>query len=145
MTGAEQIMQAIIAALTAPAMDSVPAADIHRDIVRAIEMDAPLAIAVEEGDEPAPDYPFIGFLDRTLEFRLAVIAKGKNTATLTDPAIREAHARIMADTTLGGIVFDITEGETTRQRDTLEKPVLATTKTYRVRYRTRESGLEISP
>lgn len=145
MTGAEQIMQAVIAALTVPAMTSVPAADVHRDIVRAIEMDAPLAVAVEEGDEPAPDYPAIGFLDRTLEFRLAVIAKGRNAAALADPAITEAHGRIMADRTLGGIVFDITEGETTRQRDALEKPVLATIKTYRVRYRTSESGLEISP
>ena len=140
---AESIMQAVMHCLTSPAMTSVPADQVYRDITRAIDSAKTVAIAVEEGDETAPDKSLLGIAYRRLEVRVAALAKGQAATTLADAPMLESFNRIMADRSLGGLVIDIEEGETTRQREALEKEVAVFTKTYFITYRTGEGSLEI--
>jgi hypothetical protein len=60
---------------------------------------------------------------------------------LADAPLIEAYNRIMADTTMGGKAMNIVEGETTRERAVLEKPVAVVTKTFTVRYHTAGASL----
>ncbi|MBS1188912.1 MAG: hypothetical protein H6R10_704 [Rhodocyclaceae bacterium] len=139
---AEQIMQAIVTLLTVPPMSSVPSADVHRDVTVAIDSAVSAAIAVEEGDEPEPSLFTIGVADRVLDVRLTALAKGHAASSLADAPMVEAHNRLMANLTLGGLADDIEEGPSSRERAQREKPVAAITKTYRVRYRTGARSVE---
>lgn len=136
----EAIMQALVTALTVPAMTSVPAASVFRDLDSAISSGFP-AIVIEEGNEPAPGLGVISRAARELEFRLSVLIKGSAPYSLADAPLIEAYNRVMADRTLGGKAQEIVEGETTRERAVLEKPVAVVTKTFMVRYRTAETSL----
>ena len=139
---AEQIAQAIQAALTVPPMVSVPAAQVYRDLDRALAADVPAALVVESGDESPPDLAVLGIAYRTLTVRVIALAKGASPATVADAPLLEAYARILADRTLGGLAVDITEGETQRQTNVMETGVAAVAKHYQVLYRTAATSLE---
>lgn len=139
---AEQIIQAIVAVLTSPTMASVPAAQVYRDLDRALDAAVPAALVVESGDEPAPDLATLGIAYRTLGVRVTALVKGANPATLADAPMLEAYGRILADRTLGGLAVDISEGETQRQTNVLETGVAAVAKHYQVQYRTDAYSLE---
>lgn len=141
MTKAESIAQAFIAALTSPEMTSVPAANVYRDYTSALDAGVSPAIVVDMGDETPPDGT-TGFRSRTLTMRVMVLTKGANPKSLADPVLIEAHGRIMADSTLAGLVLDVRESATTRRADRLEKPVAYVTKEYDVDYRTTGDSLE---
>jgi len=140
MTKAEQIAAAIHTALTVPAMSSVPAARVYRDLHGAIQSALLPAIAVETGDEDAPVRAVIGHKDRTTEIRVIVVAE--STYSAADPALVESFLRLQADPTLGGLVFELDEGPTRRERADGERQMVAVTKTYRAQYRTTETSLE---
>lgn len=142
MTRAEAIISALINALTNPAMASVSPSAIYRDLIGAIDQGNTLALVVEEGDESAPQYDTISSVERTVEISLSAIAKGSMPYSRADAPLLEAHNRIMADRELGGLSMDIQEGQTTRQRDSLDRAVGIVTKTYRVVYRTSADSLE---
>lgn len=137
---AELIMQALVTALTVPPMTSVPAASVFRDLDSAISSGFP-AIVIEEGNEPAPGLSVISRAARELDFRVSVLIKGSSPYSLADAPLIEAYDRIMADRTLAGKAQEIVEGETSRERAVLEKPVAVVTKTFTVRYRTAETSL----
>lgn len=136
----ELIMAALVTALTVPAMNSVPAASVHRDLDSAISAGFP-AVVVEEGNEPAPGRDIISRAARELEVHLRILIKGSSPYALADAPMIEAYNRIMADGTLGGLAMEIVEGETARERAVLERPVAVVTKTFTVRYRTAETSL----
>ena len=46
-------------------------------------------------------------LERTLSVQVSVLVRGDVPDLLADPIITDAHARIMADATLGGLAIDI--------------------------------------
>lgn len=138
----EQIMQAIVVLMTVPPMTSVAAGDVHRDVERAIDKSVTTALAIEEGDEPEPNRAFIGLAMRKVDVRITAIAKGAGAMTAADAPSVEAHNRLFADLSLGGLVADIQEADTVRQREALEKPVAAITRTYRIEYRTSNNSLE---
>lgn len=143
---AEAIAGAIVAALTVPAMASVPAARVFRDIDGAMQSEHLPAVAVEIGDE---DPPMIGaphgVADRVLTVTVSVIAEATATGSpyaAADAAIVEAHNRVVADRELGGLAFDLLEGRTARDRDAGERHLGAIRKEYRAHYRTNEDSLE---
>ena len=139
---AESIMQAVVRALTVPAMSSVAAAHVYRDPTREVPETAAAAVIVEEGDEPPPDLSTLTVAYREIEVRLSAIARGRPAGTAADTVLVEAHNRLMADQTLGGHALRITEDETRRQRDGQEQDVASVTKTYRIEYRTAAYSLE---
>lgn len=140
MSRVESIMVALLAKLTAPAMTSVAADSIYRDLDSAIAGGFP-ALVLEEGDEPTPGLSVISKAARELEFRLHVLIKGSAPYSLADAPLIEAYDRLMADRTLGGLTQEIIEGATTRERTMLEKPVAIVTKNFTVRFRTAETSL----
>lgn len=141
MSRVESIMVALLAKLTAaPAMTSVAATSIFRDLDSAIASGFP-ALVLEEGNEPEPGLQVVSRAARELEFRLHVLIKGSAPYSLADAPLVEAYDRLMADRTLGGIAQEIVEGETTRERSVLEKPVAIVTKNFTVRFRTAETSL----
>jgi hypothetical protein len=137
---AEAIADAVAAALTAPAMSSVPAARVFRDLNGAIQSGLLPAIAVETGDEPPPIRVVLGHKERRVDIDVTVFASGSYAAA--DPARVEAFNRLMADPSLGGLVFELEEGATRRQRQDGESLVVAVTTTFSAQYRTAEYSLE---
>lgn len=144
---AESIAQAVVAALTSPAMTSVPAARIYRDLQGALAAGDLPAIVVELGDEIAPDPggTLIGRKMRRVELRLQTVAAaslGSSPYASADPAVVEAHNRIAADPTLGGLAFGYDEGDTQRQREDAEKNIGSVTKAYVFQFHTTEASIE---
>ena len=137
---AERIADAVHASMTTPAMSSVPAASVVRDLHGALASDDLPAIAVETGDEDAPVRMVLGHKERVTEIHVTVVAQGAFADA--DPALVEAYGRIAADWTLGGLVFELEEGPTRRERQDGERQLVAVTKVFRAQYRTTESSLE---
>lgn len=139
-TRAEAIADAVHAALTAPAMSTVPAARVFRDLEGATQSEGLPAIAVETGDEPPPVRAVIGHKQRRVDIDITVIAAGGYRSA--DAALIEAFGRLVADPSLGGLVFELEEGATRRQRQDGERHLVAVTKTWSAQYRTAENSLE---
>lgn len=137
---AERIADALHAALSSPAMTSVPPARVFRDLHGALQSELLPAIAIETGDEPEPVRAVIGAKERVVDVRVTVLASGSYLAA--DAALVEAFARVMADPTLGGLVFEADEGQTRRDREEGERQLVAVTKTWRCQYRTADDSLE---
>lgn len=140
-TRAEALMQVIVAALTVPPMSAVPAAHVFRDEEAAIEQAVLPSVTVTEGDETPPERINTHEVERFLEFTLGVRAKGAAPYAAADPALLEAHNRVMADQTLGGLSEEIQEGPTRRERADLNTKLAKVEKTYRIRYRTTDGAL----
>ena len=136
---AEQITQAAATALAA--MSTVPTARVFRDLKDALDSDQWPAIVVETGDEQEPVRSLIGYKMRRVDVLMTVLAQGGFSDA--DAALVEAHNRLSADPTLGGLAFEFDELETTRARESAAQNVVSVTKTYRYSYRTTEASLEI--
>lgn len=141
MSQAETIANAVIERLTVPPMASLPANSVRRDPVEPARTDAMPVLVVEPGDEPAPVDDVIGRVHRRLTVSLTAIAAGASAASTVDAIATEAHARLMADVTLGGLAFDLSEQQTLRRRDELDQSVLAVTKLYSINYETNRETL----
>lgn len=137
---AESIAGAVFDALTVPAMATVPVDRVFRDLHGALESDALPAIAVETGDEPPPIRVVLGHKERRVDIDVTVIATGGYAAA--DAAVIEMHQRLLSDPSLGGLVFELEEGATRRQRQDGERHLVAVTKTWSAQYRTTEGSLE---
>lgn len=133
-TKAEQIAQAVVNVLTTPSFT-----DIHRDWLHAVDRMVSDAISVELGDEPSPSVE--SRCDRSVDVVVTCMAKGASAPSAVDGLHAEVFERLMADKTLGGICYGITEGPTRRARQALEKPVFTIEKTYIVRYQTERGSL----
>lgn len=140
-TRAEALMQALVTALTVPAMTAVPAAHVFRDEEQALEQGVLPSVTLAEGDEPPPERINTHEAERFLEITLGVRAKGSVPFSAADAALLEAHNRVMADQTLGGLSEEIQEGATRRERADLNAKLARVEKTYRIRYRTTDGAL----
>lgn len=138
----ESIAQAIVTLLTVPPLSSVPADDVYRDLIYALDLGIEKALAIEEGDNPPPVQDTVATKERSIDIHISAIRKGVAPYSLCDALILESHNRIIADRSLGGLAMDIQEGPTKRQRDALDKSLGVVTKTYRVVYRTGADSLE---
>lgn len=141
MTRAEAILQALVTLLTVPPMAAAPATHVLRDEEQAIEQALLPAVVLTEGDEADPARINFHEVERFLEVRLAVIGKGTLPYAAADAALIEAHGRIYAAQTLGGLCEEIVEGPTRRERADANVKLGRIEKTYRIRYRTTEGVL----
>jgi hypothetical protein len=107
-----------------------------------IERDLLPAVAVEMGDEPAPDGESItiGQVLRYLDVKVSILVDSATPYSAADAALIETYDRVIADQTLGGTCEFLEEGDTTRERDSAGVGVI--TKTWRVAYRTSRYSLD---
>lgn len=139
---AESIAQAVVTALTTPAMSAVPAARVYRDVDDALNAGLFPVVIVDIGDEPDPQRVLIPLMDREVEIGVTVVASGANPYAAADAAVVETFARIVADRTLGGLALDILEGGTRRGSAAMAEHSASVRKSYRVQYRTSQDSLE---
>ena len=140
-TKRETILAAIRTALTNTTGVSTR---IYRSRVEPIARGESPAIVVEPVSDTAEQNTSLPTLDWSLTVRVAVIVRGDVPDQLADPIVESAHAKIMADLTLGGyaidvqpqsVSFDLIEADQTAGVIALE---------YLVRYRTSVTNLSIS-
>ena len=137
---AESITQAVVTALGTPTMTAVPTARVFRDLKDALASDQWPAIVVETGDEQEPVRALIGYKMRRVDVLMTILADGGFADA--DAALVEAHNRLAADPTLGGLAFEFDELETTHTREGAAQNVVSVTKTYQYSFRTTEASLE---
>lgn len=135
---AEQITQAVVAALTTPAMTS--GAAVYRDLTDALASESWPAVLVETGDEEAPERVTIGHKSRRVEIRVTVLEAGGYADA--DSVLVESFNRLSADPSLGGLAFEFEEGPTLRSREGAAENVVSIVKSYIYQYRTTEASLE---
>jgi hypothetical protein len=140
-TKREQVLTAIRTALTGTTGVSTR---IYRSRVEPLARGESPAIVIEPVSDSAQQNTSLPTLDWSLTVRVAVIVRGDVPDQLADPIVESAHAKIMADLTLGGyaidvqpqsVSFDLIEADQTAGVIALE---------YLVRYRTSVTNLSIS-
>jgi len=128
----EQILSAIATALATT--DGV-SGRVFRSRVEAFSRNEAPAIIIEPGPDRAQTYS-ICKLDWTLDVLVVVHTRGQIPDQLVDPILVDAHDKLMADRTLGGLAIDIVPTLSDPQRDKADLTSLWQVNTYQVRYRT---------
>jgi hypothetical protein len=128
----EQILSAIATALATT--DGV-SGRVYRSRVEAFSRNEAPAIIIEPGPDRAQTYS-ICKLDWTLDVLVVVHTRGQIPDQLADPILVDAHDKLMADRTLGGLAIDIVPTLSDPQRDKADLTSLWQVNTYQVRYRT---------
>jgi hypothetical protein len=128
----EQILSAIATALATT--DGV-SGRVFRSRVEAFSRNEAPAIIIEPGPDRAQTYS-ICKLDWTLDVLVVVHTRGQIPDQLADPILVDAHDKLMADRTLGGLAIDIVPTLSDPQRDKADLTSLWQVNTYQVRYRT---------
>lgn len=134
----EQIMAAIVSNLAGTAGVGTR---IYRSRVEAFARNEAPAIVVEGGRETAATYSNCR-LDWTLDVLVAIYARGIIPDQVADPVRVSAHAKLMADRSLGGLAMDIVPTAVDPQLESADQPALWMVCTYQVRYRTLASDLD---
>jgi len=132
-TRALAIRNAVLTTLRASAVAGIPADRIYADLRDAIHTRP--SIVVDMGDEDAPAKVYSN-RNRTVALTLRILAEGADPFTAIDPVRIAAHARIMADKTLGGLCDGIDEGASSRDRADMEVSIASLVTTYVARYST---------
>lgn len=104
----EQILQEI-----EELIDSVPdvAGGAHRSREDALAREESPAIVIRwTGDRPRTSVH--AYTDSELDIEVDVYRRGSVPDQLADPIVAGVHAALMADPTLGGLLIDLTDGET---------------------------------
>ena len=135
------IRDAVITALSTPALTGIGAGGVSVDPDYAFEARDLPVVAVYLGDETT-SVVMIGADDHTLTLTVRIISKGSDAFANGDAILVLAHARIVADRTLGGKALDVRSMGIRRSRDVLEVPVAVAEMDYAVDYRTTETSLE---
>ena len=133
----EQILAAITTSL---AGTSGVGTRIYRSRVEAFARNEAPAIVVEGGRETATVISNCK-LDWTLDVLVAIYARGAVPDQLADPVRVSAHAKLMADRTIGGLAMDIVPTSVDPQLEAADQPALWMVCTYQVRYRTAATDL----
>ena len=127
------IRNAVLTTLRASAVAGIPADRVYADLRDAIHTRP--SIVVDMGDEDPPDNKF-GKRTRTLALTVRILADGADPFTVIDPIRLAAHARIMADKTLGGLCETLEEGTSSRERADMDVSIASLTTVYTARYTT---------
>lgn len=134
----EQILAAIMASLTGTAGVG---SRIYRSRVAALDRAQSPAIVVRPKAETEPVENFLNIVDRLFTFTIDIITRGNEPDSLADPIITDAHKRIMADLTLGGLSLEIREGKSEFQIENADQDLCLLTVEYTVWYRTTKGDL----
>ena len=127
------IRNAVLTTLRASAVAGIPSARIYADLRDAIHTRP--SIVVDMGDEDPPANKF-GKRTRTLALTVRILVDGADPFAVIDPIRLAAHARIMADKTLGGLCETLEEGASSRERADMDVSIASLTTTYTARYTT---------
>ena len=133
----EQILSAIAASLAATTGVS---GRVYRSRVEAFSRNEAPALIIEPGPDRAQVYATCK-LDWTMDVLVVVHTRGQIPDQLADPIVVDAHTRLMADRTLGGLAIDVIPVLSDPQRDKADLTSLWQVNTYQVRYRTAVTNL----
>jgi len=131
----EQILAAIATALAPTAGIS---SRVFRDRWEAVARNEMPCIVIEPlGEEPGQTS--IPFTDYTLAVAVDVLVSGSPLSTLADPIRVNAHSRLMADRTLGGLTHSVDPGPSEWKGEPGGGGILSLS--YRIPFRTRTEDL----
>jgi hypothetical protein len=99
------------------------------------------AIVVEPVSDSAEQNTALPTLDWSLTVRVAIIVRGDIPDQVADPIIESAHAKIMADLSLGGYAIDVQPISVTFDLQEADQPAGVIMMDYLVRYRTNVANL----
>lgn len=121
-TKREQIMQAVMAALSGTTGVGSRIYRSRADKFSASE--APALNVLPDNEDPA-EYT-TGKVDAKLAIEVQVYHRSSSTPPdqLADPVVEDVHARMMADSTLGGLAIDISENGTSWDFDESDRTQL---------------------
>lgn len=138
MTKREQIISAIVTAL---AGTTDVGNRIYRSRVEPFARAESPAIVVEPLNDTAQQNTSLPTLDWSLTVRVAIIVRGNVPDQLADPIVESAHAKLMADLTLGGYAIDVQPQNVAFELMEADQPAGVISLDYLVRYRTNVADL----
>lgn len=134
-TKRELIVQAVAAAV-----NGAGGATAHRSRDDALQTGELPAIVVNWTSEQPYDLSQ-AFSDKRLEVTVSVFAAGATPDTTLDAVIQAAHAAIFTNTTLAGLVMDVSESGTVYASEEAAETVVMLTATYVITYRHQRHNL----
>lgn len=137
-TKREQVLTAIRTALTGT---TGVGTRIYRSRVEPLTRQESPAIVVEPVNDSAEQNTALPTLDWSLTVRVAIIVRGDIPDQVADPIIESAHAKIMADLSLGGYAIDVQPISVTFDLQEADQPAGVIMMDYLVRYRTNVANL----
>jgi hypothetical protein len=137
-TKREQVLTAIRTALTGT---TGVGTRIYRSRVEPLTRQESPAIVVEPVSDSAEQNTALPTLDWSLTVRVAIIVRGDVPDQVADPIIESAHAKIMADLSLGGYAIDVQPIGVTFDLQEADQPAGVIMMDYLVRYRTNVANL----
>lgn len=132
------IRNAVLTSLRASAVAGVPTDRIYSDLRDAILIRPSIIVDIGDEDPPVKIYEAH---NRTVALTVRILAEGADPLAAIDPIRLAAHARIMADKTLGGLCDDINEGVSSRDRADMDVQIGSLVTTYLARYTTTGEAL----
>lgn len=139
MTKRERILQAVVTALTGT---EEVGSRIYRSRVEPFARGESPAIVVEPIADQAEQNTSLPTLDWSLAVRVAIIVRATVPDQSADPIVESAHAKIMADLTLGGYAIDVQPKQVGFELIEADQPAGVITMDYLVRYRTAVASLQ---
>ena len=140
MTKREQILAAIKATLVN--VPGVLPENIFRSRVEPCTRGRAPAISVEPVAD-SPSQNVVPYLDWSLTVRVSIIVRGDVPDQVADPIIQDVHAKIMADTSLGGLSMDLEPSGVSYEILEGDQPIGIVSLDYRVQYRTSLTDLSL--
>lgn len=135
LSKAERILAAIVAAITPTTGIS---SRVFRDRWEAVaRAEMPCLVVEPLGEEPG--IVSIPFTDYVLTVSVDILISGSPLSALADPIRVDAHARLMADRTLGGLTHSIDPGPSEWKGEPGEIGILSLS--YRIPFRTLTADL----
>ena len=135
-TKRETILQAIVTLLA-----GIPGSTgVYRSREDAMTREESPAIVVRPENEEVEENA-IGMIDARLTVVIDVYARGPAPDSIADAIVEIAHARLMANSTLGGLAIDITEDGTTFDAEGADQDAGFTSPRYIVWHRRARASL----
>jgi len=138
-TKREQILTAVMTALAGTADVG---GRIYRSRVEPFARGESPAIVVEPINDTAEQNTSLPTLDWSLTVRVAIIVRATVPDQAADPIVESAHARLMADLTLGGYAMDVQPQQVGFELIEADQPAGVVTMDYLVKYRTAVASLQ---
>lgn len=137
-TKRERVLRAIVTALTGT---TGVGTRIYRSRVEPLSRQESPAIVIEPITDQAQQNTSLPTLDWSLTVRVAIIVRGNVPDQLADPIVESAHAKLMADLTLGGYAIDVQPQNVAFELMEADQPAGVISLDYLVRYRTNVADL----
>jgi hypothetical protein len=137
-TKRERVLRAIVTTL---AGTTGVGTRIYRSRVEPLARQESPAIVIEPITDQAQQNTSLPTLDWSLTVRVAIIVRGNVPDQLADPIVESAHAKLMADLTLGGYAIDVQPQNVAFELMEADQPAGVISLDYLVRYRTNVADL----